>query len=55
MREAAIEQTLGYLDEVGEREAWILIFDQRKKRTWKQRLWTLNVERDGKLLRVFGG
>lgn len=55
VREAAIEQTLTYLDEVGEREGWILIFDQRKKRSWKQRLWTGSVERDGHLLRLFGG
>lgn len=52
---AAIEQTLNYLDEVGEREAWILVFDQRPKRSWKQRLWSKVVERDGRVLRLFGG
>ena len=55
VREAAIEQTLAYLDEVGEQEGWILIFDQREKRTWRQRLWTATVERDGHVLRLFGG
>lgn len=55
VRQAAIVQTLAYLDELGEHEGWILIFDQRKKRTWKQRLWTETVERDGHLLHLFGG
>lgn len=55
VREAAIEQTLAYLDEVGEHEAWILIFDQRKKRSWRQRLWTKTVKRDGMTLHLRGG
>ena len=55
VREAGIEQASAYLDEVGESEGYILIFDQRKKRSWKQRLWTSTIERDGKLLRMFGG
>ena len=54
VREAAIEQTLAYLDEVGVDEGWILLFDQRGKRTWKQRLWSKTLQREGHTLRLFG-
>ncbi len=54
VREAAIEQTLGYLDEVGVREGWILLFDQRKRRPWRQRLWRSTVTRGDHTLRLFG-
>ena len=52
VREKAIRQTLAYLDRVGEDEAWILLFDQQP--TWTQRLWTEEVQRDGRTLHLFG-
>ena len=52
VREKAIRQTLAYLDRVGEDEAWILLFDQQP--TWTQRLWTEDVQRDGRTLHLFG-
>lgn len=54
IREAAIQQTLAYLDATGEREGWILIFDQRRRRSWRQRLWQSTVEREGCVLHLFG-
>jgi len=47
-------QLAGYLDTLGETEGWLLIFDQRPKRTWKQRLWREEVSLDGKTLHVRG-
>ena len=55
VREEGIAQLCGYLDQLGLKEGWMLIFDQRAGRTWEQRLWRERVERDGKVLHIFGG
>ena len=55
VREAAITQTLACLDRLGERGAWILIFDQRPRRSWRQRLWREDVVREGCRLHLRGG
>ena len=54
VREKAIAQTLGYLETLGEPEAWILLFDQRPGRSWDERLWREDLEREGRRLRLVG-
>lgn len=54
VREAAIQQTLRYLEVTGEREGWVILFDQRPGRSWEARLWQETVERDGKVLWLRG-
>ncbi|NOY25697.1 MAG: ATP-binding protein [Oligoflexia bacterium] len=54
VREEGIAQLCGYLDQLGLTEGWMIVFDQRVGRTWKQRLWREQLEEDGKLLHLVG-
>jgi hypothetical protein len=54
VRAQGLAQMAGYLDTVGVREGWLLIFDQRPGRTWEERLTVEDVVVDGKLVRVRG-
>ena len=54
VRERGLAQVVGYLDTVGVREGWLLIFDQRPGLTWEERLTVEDVEIDGKRLHVRG-
>lgn len=54
VRDEAIRQTSAYLDRLGMEEGWILLFDQRPGRTWRQRLWAKTVEEGGHRLLVRG-
>lgn len=54
VRRAGVEQTLAYLDALGEREGWLILFDQRPRRTWKQRLWAETLEQDGHRIHLRG-
>ncbi len=47
-------QLIRYLDTLGEEEGWLMIFDQRPGRTWKQRLWKEEVQVQGKRLHLRG-
>ncbi len=49
-----IAQLSSYLDTLGLKEGWLLIFDQREGRTWEERLWTEEIVDGGKVLRVIG-
>ena len=55
VRERGIAQVARYMDTVGVREAWLLIFDQRAGRSWEDCLTVEDVDVDGKLVRVRGG
>ena len=55
VREDGLEQLTEYLDSTGEREGWLLIFDQRPGRSWEDRLWTEEIELDGRRLHLRGG
>lgn len=55
IRAEGITQLCGYLDRVGLTEGWLVIFDQRKGRTWSQRMWNDDVEEGGRTLHIVGG
>lgn len=55
VREDGLEQLCEYLDSLGEREGWLLIFDQRAGRSWEQRLWREDLELEGRRLWLRGG
>lgn len=49
------ERQLGrYLEVMGLREGWLLVVDQRPKRSWRQRMWREDVVLDGRTLHVVG-
>ena len=51
---AAVTQVCGYLDTVGAREGWVLLFDQHVGRSWEERLWRRTVEVDGARVHLYG-
>lgn len=55
VRSRGIQQLSAYLDKVGEKEGWLIIFDQRPGLSWEAKLWAEEVELDGKHLHVRGG
>lgn len=55
VREEGVEQLQEYLDSLGEREGWLLIFDQRAGRSWEERLWVEDLELEGRTLHLRGG
>ena len=55
IRRDGIRQLGRYLDTVGLDEGWLLIFDQRKGRTWDELIWGEEVEVDGRKLHLRGG
>jgi len=54
VRASGEAQLSAYLDALGLREGWLLVFDQHPGRSWEDRLWSGEVEVDGRLLRVRG-
>lgn len=54
VREAATVQTLAYMDVLGEREGWVLLFDQRPDRSWRQKLWRRTITAQGRTLHLIG-
>lgn len=53
-RRDGLEQLGGYLDSTGVSEGWLLIFDLRAERSWEERLWSEDLEQDGKILHLRG-
>jgi hypothetical protein len=51
----SLEQTAGYMDSQGVREAWLVIFDRDPEKSWDEKLFgedrTLP---DGKLVHIVG-
>lgn len=52
--EEGLGQLLGYLERLGLREGWLVVFDLRKETSWKDKIWTRDEEREGCLLHVVG-
>ena len=52
--ERALEQVTRYLDAIGQAEGWLVMFDLRAKRSWKERLTLRTVKKDGKRVHVVG-
>ena len=55
VREEGVAQLGRYLDELGEREGWLVIFDQRDGQAWGDRLWREERQVDGRTIRLLGG
>ncbi len=49
-----VEQLCEYLDTMGEREGWLIVFDQREGLSWDQRLWCEDRVVDGRTLYLRG-
>lgn len=52
VRAEGVVQLGGYLDTLGLAEGWLVIFDQRKGRTWEQRIWSEDVVEGGRTLHL---
>jgi hypothetical protein len=50
----ALDQIAGYLDHLGLSEGWLVMFDLRKELTWQEKLFTREIEHNGKLIRMIG-
>ena len=55
VREAGLRQLGGYLDTLGLTEGWLLIFDQRPRLSWKQRIWRDDAVVEGRTFHLVGG
>lgn len=52
--EVGVRQLVAYLDSLGEREGWLVVFDQRPGLSWEQRLWREERGSDGRVLHLRG-
>ncbi len=50
----ALEQVRGYLESLGEREGWLVMFDLRSTAPWSERLFVREYEVAGSVVRVVG-
>ncbi len=49
-----VGQLSAYLDQLGETEGWLLVFDQRPGRSWDERLWSRDEVHGGRTLHLRG-
>lgn len=49
-----VTQLSEYLDTLGEREGWLLVFDQREGLSWEDRLWSEDRVVEGRVLHLRG-
>jgi len=54
-RDEGIRQLISYMDTLGTKEGWLLIFDRRSERTWEEKMTWDTVEENGKTIHVIGG
>jgi hypothetical protein len=53
--EKGVEQLAEYLDTLGEKQGWLVVFDRRPRIAWKQKLFTrARKTRAGHTIRIFG-
>jgi len=51
----SIEQILTYMDKVGSKEGWVVIFDRTPKKSWSKKLYMKEVKlAAGKKITIFG-
>ncbi len=55
VRSQGLVQLGGYLDSLGLTEGWLVIFDQRPRLSWKQRIWREDVTFEGRRIHIVGG
>ncbi len=49
-----LKQLGRYLDHLGMKEGWLVLFDMRKTEPWDDKLFIRDEEREGKLIHVVG-
>ena len=52
--EDSYRQLLGYLDKLGLAEGWMPIFDTDHSKSWDEKLYSRDVEFDGRTLHIVG-
>ena len=50
----ATVQILKYMERVGSKEGWIVIFDRTPKKSWSKKLYVKEVKQIGKKITIFG-
>lgn len=45
----------GYMDTLGEKTGWLVVFDRRKNQTWDDKIYWKTVQQDDKTIHVVGG
>ncbi len=55
VRAKGLTQLGGYMDSLGLTEGWLVLFDQRPRLSWKQRIWREEVAVDGRTMHLVGG
>ncbi|MCO6489683.1 MAG: ATP-binding protein [Phaeodactylibacter sp.] len=49
-----LEQLGGYMDQVGEKEGWLVVFDRREETSWEERIYWKTEEENGRMIHVVG-
>ena len=53
--ERGVSQLCGYLEQLGEREGWLVVFDRRKGVSWSERILERVLEGPrGEVIHLFG-
>jgi hypothetical protein len=50
----SIEQILKYMERVGSKEGWVVIFDRTPKKSWGKKLYMKEIKQAGKKITIFG-
>jgi len=50
----SIEQVLDYMERVGSKSGWVVIFDRTPKKSWSKKLYVKEVKQAGKKITIFG-
>jgi len=50
----ATEQILKYMERMGTKEGWVVIFDRTPKKSWSKKLYAKEIKQTGKKITIFG-
>jgi hypothetical protein len=50
----SLGQTAGYIETLGVKEGWLVVLDQRKRKTWKEKIFQKQVKVDNIIINIFG-
>jgi hypothetical protein len=50
----ATEQILKYMERMGSKEGWVVIFDRTPKKSWSKKLYAKEIKQSGKKINIFG-
>jgi RecB family endonuclease NucS len=50
----ALDQLAGYLDRLGLKEGWLVMFDLRKDLSWEEKLFRRDMSHAGKAIHIIG-